>query len=77
MAEKDRERLMRAWDGYQERRRAADERRLEANDRALEQLTEVIGSLRGQGYSLSDLGRELGMTRQAVHDLLRRAQAPR
>jgi len=49
------------------------ERRLEENDRALAQLTTMLRRLLDEGYSMGDLGRELGITRQAVHDLLRRA----
>jgi DNA-binding CsgD family transcriptional regulator len=83
MAEKDRERLARAWEIYQwrrrradERRRRADKRRLEENERALDQLSKTILKLREEGYSLSDVGRELGKSRQGVYDLLRRARRP-
>jgi len=48
------------------------ERRLEENDRALAQLTTMLRRLLDEGYSMGDLGRELRITRQAVHDLLRR-----
>jgi hypothetical protein len=70
---RDRERLGRAWETYQARRKRADERRLEENDRALVQLAAALRKLLDEGYSMTDLGRELGITRQAVHDLLRRA----
>jgi predicted DNA-binding protein YlxM (UPF0122 family) len=60
LADKDHERLSRAWKTYQARRRRADNHRLKE-----------------AGYSMGDIGRELGMTRQAVYDLLRRAQADR
>jgi AraC-like DNA-binding protein len=77
MAEKDRERLARAWEIYQwrrrradERRRRADKRRLEEIERALDQLSKTILKLREEGYSMSDVARELGKSRQAVYDLL-------
>jgi hypothetical protein len=37
------------------------------NDRALVQLTGALRRLLDEGYSMTDLGRELGITRQAVH----------
>ncbi len=67
----------RAWEAYQDRRHKADERRLEENERALLALSKVIGKLREEGYSMGDLGRELGMSRQAIYDLLRRARPSR
>jgi hypothetical protein len=77
LADKDHERLSRAWKTYQARRRRADNRRLKENELALAELARVILRLKEAGYSMGDMGRELGMTRQAVYDLLRRAQADR
>jgi hypothetical protein len=37
-------------------------------------LAAALRKLLDEGYSMTDLGRELGITRQAVHDLLRRAK---
>ena len=37
------------------------------------QLARALRKLLDEGYSMTDLGRELGITRQAVYDLLRRA----
>lgn len=33
-----------------------------------------LRKLLDEGYSMTDLGRELGITRQAVYDLLKRAE---
>jgi predicted DNA-binding protein YlxM (UPF0122 family) len=44
------------------------------NCRALSQLAAGAAELLGEGYSMTDLGRELGITRQAVYDLLKRAE---
>jgi predicted DNA-binding protein YlxM (UPF0122 family) len=41
---------------------------------AKEWLLDTPRKLLDKGYSMTDLGRELGITRQAVHDLLRRAK---
>jgi hypothetical protein len=83
MAEKDRERLARAWEVYQWRRRRADEhrrraemRRLEENERARAKLSRTILQLREEGYSMADIGRELGKSRQSAYDLLRPARRP-
>jgi hypothetical protein len=77
LAKADQERLKRAGEAYQTRRRKADERRLEETDRALGQLATVLLQLRDAGYSMGDLGRTLGMSRQGVYDLLKRAETPR
>jgi AraC-like DNA-binding protein len=74
MAERDRERLARAWERYQARRRRADERRLEENEKARQEVAKLLRKLLDEGYSMGDLGRELGMSRQAIYDLLRRAK---
>ena len=83
MAEKDRERLNRAWEVYQWRRRRADDRRRRAEIRRLEEnewarvkLAKTILQLREEGYSMSDIGRELGKSRQGAYDLLRPARRP-
>jgi len=39
----------------------------------LTQLAAALRKLLDEGYSMTDLGRELGITRQAVYDLLKRA----
>jgi hypothetical protein len=83
MAEKDRKHLAQAWEAYQwrrrradERRRRADERRLEENERARVKLSKTILQLREKGYSMRDIGRELGKSRQGAYDLLRPARRP-
>jgi predicted DNA-binding protein YlxM (UPF0122 family) len=43
-------------------------------DRALAQLAGALRKLLSEGYSMTDLGRELGITRQAVYNLLKRAE---
>jgi transposase-like protein len=50
--------------------------RLEENERARTELAAVIRKMLDAGYSMGDLGRELGTSRQAVHDLLKRAGRP-
>jgi predicted DNA-binding protein YlxM (UPF0122 family) len=52
----------------------ADERRLEENERARAEIAQLLRKLLDQGYSMGDLGRELGMSRQAIYDFLRRAK---
>jgi hypothetical protein len=52
---------------------AADDRRLEENERARTELAAIIRKMLDAGYSMGDLGRELGTSRQAVYDLLKRA----
>ena len=76
MSEQDKERLAKAWTRYQARRTRADERRLEENERARTELAAVIRRMLDAGYSMGDLGRELGTSRQAVYDLLKRAGRP-
>jgi hypothetical protein len=83
MAEKDRKRLTQAWELYQWRRRRADERQrrahkrwVEENDRARAQLSKTILQLREEGYSLTDVGQELGMSRQSAYDLVRPRARP-
>jgi transposase-like protein len=44
------------------------------NCRALTQLAAALRKLLDEGYSMTDRGRELGITRQAIHVLLRRAE---
>jgi AraC-like DNA-binding protein len=83
MTEKDRKRLAWAWEIYQlrrrradRRRRRADRRRLKEIERAAAKLSKTILKLREEGYSMSDVARELGKSRQAVYDLLGGAGAP-
>jgi predicted DNA-binding protein YlxM (UPF0122 family) len=52
----------------------ADERRQKETDRALAQLARALRKLLDEGYSMTNLGRELGITRQAVYNLLKRAE---
>ena len=40
-------------------------------------LARALRKLLDEGYSMTDLSRELGITRQAVHGLLRRAEQSR
>jgi hypothetical protein len=83
MAEKDRKRLAVAWEIYDlrrrradRRRRRADERRLDEIERARVKLSKTILQLREEGYSMRDIGRELGKSRQGAYNLLRPARRP-
>jgi len=42
--------------------------------RALLEFAGVLHKLREKGYSMNDLGQDLGMSAQAIHDLLKRAE---
>ena len=48
--------------------------RIEENERARTELAATLRKMLDAGYSMGDLGRELGTSRQAVYDLLKRAE---
>jgi hypothetical protein len=58
----------------QERPTRADDPRVEENERARTELAAVLPKMLDAGYSMGDFDRELGTSRQAVYDLLKRAE---
>ena len=55
---------------------SSEKRRLEEIERAAAKFSKTIVKLREEGYSMSDVARELGKSRQGVYELLRGPGAP-
>jgi hypothetical protein len=75
MSDEDRAVLLRAWDRYVAQRERNDEIRRQAAIRNAAKLAPALHRLTDRGYSLSDLAREVGVTKQALHEILRRAES--
>ena len=58
----------------QERPTRADDPRVEENERVRTELAAVLRKMLDAGYWMGDLGWELGTSRQAVYDLLKRTE---
>jgi hypothetical protein len=75
LSEEERATLARAWARYVAQREKNDEIRRQAGIRNAAKLAPTLRRLMERGYSLTDIGDTLGVTKQSIHEILRRAES--